>query len=902
MANLNTYNILISRFEKFADGHYLINDFSHGEQADKDLLKEQRYPYMHVVMNNANYPTNEAEWSWSILFIDLTRDKTEKIDNSKNVLSDMIQIAEDLLSEMINGGNLFGSDCEVTPGATLTPLIQWGEQAGTGVRLDFSFRFTFDFDSCDIPADYVAVSDGTTRGQSVRLSAIPVYEDGVFIGNATALDFTNGATLSIDGDGKVFIDITGGGGGGTQNLQQVTDEGNTTTNDIQLINNAEVIFGAGGGVLLDNGSRLREGTIDAGTGGSKGISQICGVGYELKWEAGSQYVMNGNGDQIREVNHKFNITPAITDDSSKGYYVGSRWILDNGDIYICTDASIGAATWELQTIDTPVNADWDAISGLAEILNKPTIPTATSDLTNDSGFITIGDVPSQVNSDWNSTSGASEILNKPSIPSAQVQSDWNASTGLGVILNKPSLATVATSGSYTDLTNKPSIPAAQIQSDWTQSNNALLDYIKNKPSIPAAQIQSDWTQASTSALDYIKNKPTLPATIGDMTKAVYDTDNDGIVDFAEALKTEVRNSTGATLNKGYIVYLSGSTGNLPNAVLARANAEATSAQTFGVVLEDIANNSNGYVVTIGQINTLDTRTTATNPFTSDTLVDGQVIYLSPTTAGHITNVKPSAPNHVVYVGYVIRTSPTNGTIQYRIQNGYELDEIHDVSISSVANDQALVYESATSLWKNKDFSAITAFLSAVRGTALTGLSTSSPALVTATDTLLQAIGKLQAQVVTPIKANTLITHTGTTAETIIFSSNNLNGLLATNDFFEQKLYIGATLNTNNKIMKVYFGPNSNNLTSAIQFGTYNLNSSTARFQAYQRVIQFQNSLSSQLIVNSTTNLLNQDTTSTVATETKTVNFGSAVYMHVSVALAVGTDSFFLYGIKTDITR
>jgi hypothetical protein len=570
--------------------------------------------------------------------------------------------------------------------------------------------------------------------------------------------------------------------------------------------------------------------------------------------------MNGNGDQIREVNHKFNITPVVTDDSSNGFYVGSRWILDNGDIYICTDASIGAATWELQTIDTPVNADWDASSGLAEILNKPTIPTATSDLTNDSGFITIGDVPSQVNADWNSTSGASEIL------------------------------------------NKPSIPAAQIQSDWTQSNNALLDYIKNKPSIPAAQIQSDWTQATTSALDYIKNKPTLPATIGDMTKAVYDTDNDGIVDFAEALKTEVRNSTGSTLNKGHIVYLSGSTGNLPNAVLARANAESTSAQTFGVVLEDIANNSNGYVVTIGQINTLDTRTTATNPFTSDTLVDGQVIYLSPTTAGHITNVKPSAPNHVVYVGYVIRTSPTNGTIQYRIQNGYELDEIHDVAISSVANDQALVYESATSLWKNKDFSAITAFLSAVRGTALTGLSTSSPALVTATDTILQAIGKLQAQVVTPIKANTLITHTGTTAETIIFSSNNLNGLLAINDFFEQKLYIGGTLNTNNKIMKVYFGPNSNNLTSAIQFGTYNLNSATARFQAYQRVIQFQNSLSSQLIVSSTTNLLNQDTTSTVATETRTVNFGSAVYMHVSVALSNGTDSFFLYGIKTDITR
>jgi hypothetical protein len=48
--------------------------------------------------------------------------------------------------------------------------------------------------------------------------------------------------------------------------------------------------------------------------------------------------------------------------------------------------------------------------------NLPTIPTATSDLTNDSGFITLGDVPPQVNADWNATTGIEEILNKPTIP------------------------------------------------------------------------------------------------------------------------------------------------------------------------------------------------------------------------------------------------------------------------------------------------------------------------------------------------------------------------------------------------------------------------------------------------------------------------------------------------------
>jgi len=71
----------------------------------------------------------------------------------------------------------------------------------------------------------------------------------------------------------------------------------------------------------------------------------------------------------------------------------------------------------------------------------------------------------------------------PTIPAAQVQTDWNASGTLAEILNKPTLATVATSGSYTDLLNTPTIPSAQIQSDWNQATTSALDYIKNKPNL-----------------------------------------------------------------------------------------------------------------------------------------------------------------------------------------------------------------------------------------------------------------------------------------------------------------------------------------------------------------------------------------------------------------------------------
>jgi hypothetical protein len=193
---------------------------------------------------------------------------------------------------------------------------------------------------------------------------------------------------------------------------------------------------------------------------------------------------------------------------------------------------------------------------------------------------------------------------------------------------------------------------------------------------------------------------------GDMYKSTYDVDNSGIVDNAESISIIGRNATGSTLYKGTIVYISGSTGNRPNFVKAQANVEATSAGTFGVVRADITNNSDGYVTTIGFLDNLDTRSTATHPFTDITLADGDTVYLHPTIAGYITNVKPSAPNHLVYIGKVTRTSPTNGTIVYRIQNGYELDEIHDVAISSKANNDLLVYESASSLWKNKTFSAI----------------------------------------------------------------------------------------------------------------------------------------------------------------------------------------------------
>lgn len=117
----------------------------------------------------------------------------------------------------------------------------------------------------------------------------------------------------------------------------------------------------------------------------------------------------------------------------------------------------------------------------SDLSGTPSIPTATSDLTNDSGFITLSDVPAQVQADW-------------------TESD---SSDPSYIAHKPTLAAVATSGDYTDLSNTPSIPTAT--SDLTNDSGFITS-----SDIPA-QVQSDWTESDTSDPAYIAHKPTLAA-------------------------------------------------------------------------------------------------------------------------------------------------------------------------------------------------------------------------------------------------------------------------------------------------------------------------------------------------------------------------------------------------------
>ena len=156
----------------------------------------------------------------------------------------------------------------------------------------------------------------------------------------------------------------------------------------------------------------------------------------------------------------------------------------------------------------------------------------------------------------------------------------------------------------------------------------------------------------------------------------------------------VRNATGATLTKGTVVYTSGANGTHVQVTKALATADATSARTMGFVSADIANGSDGYVIISGYLEGINTAGTTA----------GQIVYLSGTTAGAWTTTKNLAPTHLVYLGVITRVNANNGSIYVHPQNGYELDEIHDVQIVSPTNSQVLAYDSASGLWKNKTVS------------------------------------------------------------------------------------------------------------------------------------------------------------------------------------------------------
>jgi hypothetical protein len=270
---------------------------------------------------------------------------------------------------------------------------------------------------------------------------------------------------------------------------------------------------------------------------------------------------------------------------------------------------------------------------------------------------------------------------------ANVNADWNATSGDAEILNKPTIPSITGLVPYTGATSDVDLGENQIKS---------------------GQIELDQTPTGVFGVGKIRWNDT------EGTAEIRLKGNNVTLQIGQELVKRVVNktTTNITLQEAnyQVVKIIGAAGQRLSVDLAQANTSLNTATTLGVVTETIANNQEGFITYSGEVNGINT----TGSLQGETWADGDVLYLSPTIAGSVTNIKPIAPNHSVIVGYVEHAHNTNGKIFVKIDNGYELEDLHNVSSTSynsvIETDSLLVRDTTNSIWKRFTFANLKTWL------------------------------------------------------------------------------------------------------------------------------------------------------------------------------------------------
>jgi hypothetical protein len=209
-----SYNVLIDRFRAFAEAHFLIKGFSHGDLSNIDIEKDVEFPWMHVLPVEVEPRSGTRLYSFVIIFADLPRDKETPTEYQRECISDCIKLAEDLLAEVQNGQIVFGPYVELDGGANIEVFINEFSHTLVGVNLQLTLSVPWDWSACDIPADFTIGGSGS-GGEGVAVG-ITLQTNGVNNGLQSLLNLQQGTNVTIvdNGNGTVTINSSGGGGGG----------------------------------------------------------------------------------------------------------------------------------------------------------------------------------------------------------------------------------------------------------------------------------------------------------------------------------------------------------------------------------------------------------------------------------------------------------------------------------------------------------------------------------------------------------------------------------------------------------------------------------------------------------------------------------------------------------------
>jgi len=164
-----------------------------------------------------------------------------------------------------------------------------------------------------------------------------------------------------------------------------------------------------------------------------------------------------------------------------------------------------------------------------------------------------------------------------------------------------------------------------------------------------------------------------------------------IMQVGQELWSRCLNNSGVSIPNGAVVYVTGSTGDKVTIALARANSAATSLTAIGVATETIANGNEGFITILGEVRGINT-----TAYTAGTL-----LYLSSTSAGEFSDVRPEAPNSVVSLGIVKRSHGTEGIISVQLRHQPTIELLSNVLIDTPVEGQVLTWDATNSRWCNR---------------------------------------------------------------------------------------------------------------------------------------------------------------------------------------------------------
>ena len=249
---------------------------------------------------------------------------------------------------------------------------------------------------------------------------------------------------------------------------------------------------------------------------------------------------------------------------------------------------------------------------------------------------------------------------------------------------------------------------------------------------------------------------------------------------------KVRNNTGVTITNGTVVYFNSSLGNRPTIAAAQADADVTS-RVQGIVTEDIIDNDDGFITTSGYVRQIKTNYSGSGIW-GTTWVEGDILYVSKTNAGVLTNVEPAAPHHSDIVGTVgVVGAAGIGSILVNIDRHRTLEGLSDVNGTALATTgQIAVWNQSTGYFDFTEniFTRITRSINNVAintaAGSVAGTDYEYNCTGTVVITLPTAVGNNNQYVITRVSGSVSIACTG--AETIQGSSTaalTINGMSLT---------------------------------------------------------------------------------------------------------------------------